>query len=62
MNKKIVEFLYHWSSKINVWSWQKLYGNRRTGIGYKRIATSKYNFPSWIKGYKKWKKDKKDDE
>ena len=59
MNKKIVEFLYHWSSKINAWSCQKLYGNRQTGIGYKK---SDYNFPSWIKGYKKWKKDKKDDE
>ena len=48
MSKKILEFLYHWSSKINVWSWQKLYGNRETGIGYKRNK--------WIKGYKKWKK------
>jgi len=57
MNKKIVEFLYNWSSKINAWSWQKLYGNRQTGIGYKRIATSKYKFNEWIKGYKKWKKD-----
>jgi len=24
---------------------------------YKRIATSKYKFNEWIKGYKKWKKD-----
>ena len=29
MRKKIIEFLYHWSSKINVWSWQKLYGKRK---------------------------------
>ena len=55
--RKILEFLYHWYSKINSWSWQKLYGNRQTGLVYKRIATSKYNFLSWIKGYKKWKKD-----
>ncbi len=32
--KQIVLFLYHWSSKINVWSWQKLYKNRNS-IGYK---------------------------
>jgi len=28
MNKKILEFLYHWSGKINSWSWTKLYGRR----------------------------------
>ena len=33
--KQIVLFLYHWSSKINVWSWQKLYKNRNS-IGYKK--------------------------
>lgn len=27
-------FIYHYSSKLNVWSWQKLWGNRQ-GIGYK---------------------------
>ena len=26
MRKKFLEFIYHWSSKLNVWSWQKLYG------------------------------------
>ena len=57
MNKKILEILYRWSGKINSWSWTKLYGNRQTGIGYKKIETSKYKFNEWIKGYKKWKKD-----
>jgi hypothetical protein len=28
MRKKFLEFIYHWSSKLNVWSWQKLYGER----------------------------------
>ena len=33
--KKILLFINHYSSKINVWSWQKLWGNRKNGIGYK---------------------------
>jgi len=28
MKKKFLEFIYHWSSKLNAWSWQKLYGKR----------------------------------
>ena len=28
MRKKFLEFIYHWASKLNVWSWQKLYGKR----------------------------------
>ena len=42
MRKKIFEIIYHWSSKMNVWSWNKLYKNRDPN--------------EWIKGYKKWKK------
>jgi hypothetical protein len=30
MKKKFLEFIYHWSSKLNVWSWQNLYGERDT--------------------------------
>ena len=45
MHKKILEFLYHWSSKINVWAWNKLYANRDPD--------------EWIKGYRKWKKHEK---
>ena len=33
--KKFLLFINHYSSKINVWSWQKLWGNRKNGIGYK---------------------------
>jgi len=33
--KHIVLFIYHWSSKIHVWSWQKLWGNRES-MGYKK--------------------------
>ena len=35
MLKQILLLINHWSSKVNVWSWQKLWGNRKTGIGYK---------------------------
>lgn len=31
-----LERLSHYSSKISIWSWQKLWGNRKTGIGYKK--------------------------
>jgi len=33
--KQILLFIYHWSSKINVWYWQKLYKNKNS-IGYKK--------------------------
>ena len=35
MLKKILLLINHWSSKLSVWSWQKLWGNRQKGIGYK---------------------------
>ena len=28
MRKKFLEFIYHWSSKLNVWAWNELYGKR----------------------------------
>mgnify|MGYP000023409473 FL=1 len=34
--KKILLFINHYSSKLQVWSWQKLYSNRKTGLGYKK--------------------------
>tara|TARA_R110000737_G_C14295022_1_gene434876 strand:+ start:144 stop:251 length:108 start_codon:yes stop_codon:yes gene_type:complete len=34
--KQIALLIYHWSGKLNAWSWQKLYGNRHTGLGYKK--------------------------
>ncbi len=36
MIKKFLEFVYHWSSKLNVWSWQKLYGSKEKGYGYRK--------------------------
>tara|TARA_R110000737_G_scaffold48021_1_gene68321 strand:+ start:321 stop:446 length:126 start_codon:yes stop_codon:yes gene_type:complete len=36
MIKYIVEKIYHYSGKLNSWSWQKLYSNKETGLGYKR--------------------------
>jgi hypothetical protein len=40
----------HYSSIINVWAWQKRWGNRDNGTGYQ---------DSWLKGYKKWKRKRK---
>jgi hypothetical protein len=34
--KYLVTFIYHWSTKLTSWSWNKLYGNRTTGLGYKK--------------------------
>ena len=34
MLKFLLEKIYHYSSALNGWSWQKLYGNRETGKGY----------------------------
>ena len=31
----IVLFINHYSSKLQVWSWQKLWGNRKEGLGYR---------------------------
>jgi len=35
MKRYIVEKIYHYSTKLTSWSWQKLYGNKKTGLGYK---------------------------
>ena len=34
--KHIVLFIYQYSSKLSSWSWQKLYKNRKSGLGYKK--------------------------
>jgi hypothetical protein len=34
--KYLVTLIYHWSTKLTSWSWNKLYGNRTTGLGYKK--------------------------
>ncbi len=34
--KYLVTFIYHWSTKLTSWYWNKLYGNRTTGLGYKK--------------------------
>ncbi len=35
--RHILLFISHYSSKLNVWSWQMLWGNTDTGYGYKKI-------------------------
>ena len=45
---KLIE---HWSSKLNVWSWNNRWCNRTQGSGY--------NKNDWIKGYRKWKRKQK---
>jgi len=32
--KYILMNIYHYSGKLNVWSWKKLFSNRKDGIGY----------------------------
>jgi len=34
MKRYIVEKIYHYSTMLSSWSWQKLYGNKKTGLGY----------------------------
>jgi len=34
--KYILMRIYHYSTYLTAWSWQKLYGNRKTGYGYKK--------------------------
>ena len=36
MIKYILKKIYHYSTALTSWSWQKLYGDRKTGYGYKR--------------------------
>ena len=35
MKRYIVEKIYHYWTMLTSWSWQKLYGNKKTGLGYK---------------------------
>tara|TARA_B110000259_G_C13796989_1_gene315145 strand:+ start:334 stop:459 length:126 start_codon:yes stop_codon:yes gene_type:complete len=32
----VLSKISHYSSKISVWSWQQLWGNKKTGKGYNR--------------------------
>ena len=36
MIKYILMKIYHYSNKVSTWSWQKLYGDRKKGYGYKK--------------------------
>tara|TARA_R110001592_G_C12759277_1_gene712767 strand:+ start:312 stop:425 length:114 start_codon:yes stop_codon:yes gene_type:complete len=36
MIRIILEKINHYSTALTSWSWQKLYGNRKTGYGYKK--------------------------
>jgi len=33
--KHILLFINHYTGKLNVWSWKKLWSNREKGLGYK---------------------------
>ena len=46
----IISKIEHYSSKINVWCWNRRWKNREEGTVYQ---------DNWIKGYKKWKKERK---
>jgi len=43
MIKYFLEIIYHYSTALTSWSWQKLYGNRKDGYGYKRHDSKKNN-------------------
>jgi len=34
--KYILEKIYHYSTYLSSWSWQKLYGDRKNGYGYRK--------------------------
>ena len=36
MIRYLIERIYHYSTYLSSWSWQKLYGNRKTGYGYRK--------------------------
>ncbi len=36
MIKYILEVIYHYSTYLTSWSWQKLYGDKEKGYGYKK--------------------------
>jgi|TARA_R110000803_G_scaffold75057_1_gene139303 hypothetical protein len=36
MAKQILLLINNYSSKLQVWSWQKLWGDRKKGLGYKK--------------------------
>jgi len=42
MRKKFLEFVYHWSSKLNVWAWNELYGKRDDLYKKKKEGTDEY--------------------
>tara|TARA_Y100000768_G_C23681804_1_gene542656 strand:- start:43 stop:171 length:129 start_codon:yes stop_codon:yes gene_type:complete len=42
MRKRFYLFINHYASKLSVWSWQKLWGNKKTGLGYEvKVSTEK---------------------
>ena len=47
MNRKISKFIlekiYHYSTYLTSWSWQKLYGNKENGYGLWKVAIKENN-------------------
>ena len=35
LKDKFYSFVEHWSSKLSVWAWNKRWGDRKKGTGYK---------------------------
>jgi hypothetical protein len=35
--KYLLEKIYHYSTYLSSWSWQKLYSNREKGYGYTKV-------------------------
>jgi len=36
MVRKLLMIIYHYSTYLSSWSWQKLYGDRERGYGYRK--------------------------
>ena len=69
MIKKLIDpflsILEKYSGKINSWAWTKRWKNRKEGTGYASnnleygVQLKETTSKEWIKGYKEWKKRKK---
>jgi|TARA_R100001163_G_C4956750_1_gene122243 hypothetical protein len=56
MIRKFLLIISTISSKLSVWSWNKLWSNRKKGYGYRKYSNRTITGKKWIDGYNKWKK------
>ena len=56
MIRKFLLIISEISSKLSVWSWNKLWSNRKKGYGYRKYSNKTIAGKKWVDGYNKWKK------